>query len=205
MAKVLVACEESQIVCINFRAKGLEAYSCDIEECSGGKPEWHLKGDVRDYLNEDWDAIIAFPPCTDLAVSGAAWFEKKRKEGIQQKSIDFFMLFANNKCQKIAIENPVGIMSTVYRKPDQIIQPYQFGDAFSKKTCLWLKGLPKLQSTNVVDKGEFITYSSGKRMPKWYADAFRLKPKERAKLRSKTFKGIASAMADQWAPVIDRT
>jgi hypothetical protein len=196
--KVLVACEESQSVTSEFRKLGHEAYSCDIEPCSGGHPEWHLQQDVSPLLEQDWGMIIAFPPCTHLAVSGAAWFEQKRKDGRQKQGIDFFMLFANAKCPKVAIENPVGIMSNVWRKPDQIIQPFQFGEPFSKKTCLWLKGLPKLVPTLIVERGEQTTYSSGKSMPKWYADAFKLPPKERAKVRSKTFPGIATAMATQW-------
>jgi site-specific DNA-cytosine methylase len=196
--KILVACEESQAVTKRLRALGHEAYSCDIQECSGGHPEWHIFGDVVPELQKQWDMIIAFPPCTDLAVSGAAWFEQKRKDGRQQASIDFFMLFANANCERIAIENPVGIMSTQWRKPDQIIQPYQFGDAFEKKTCLWLKGLPKLEPTNIVEPPKRTEFASGRSMPTWYADAWRLKPKERAKLRSKTFDGIAQAMADQW-------
>lgn len=197
--KILVACEESQAVTIELRKLGHDAYSCDIQECSGGHPEWHIQGDVVPELQKEWDMIIAFPPCTDLAVSGAAWFEQKRKDGRQQASIDFFMLFANAKCGRIAIENPVGIMSTHWRKPDQVIQPYQFGDAFEKKTCLWLKGLPKLEPTNIVEPPKRTEFASGRSMPTWYADAWRLKPKERAKLRSKTFLGIAKAMAEQWA------
>lgn len=196
--KILVACEESQVVTNEFRKLGHEAYSCDIETCSGGHPEWHLQQDVSPLLNNNWDMIIAFPPCTHLAASGAAWFERKRKDGRQQQGIDFFMLFANAKCSRIAIESPVGIMSTVWRKPDQIIHPYQFGEPFSKKTCLWLKGLPNLTPTNIVGKGEQVKYSSGRSMPKWYADALKLPPKERARLRSKTFQGIANAMAEQW-------
>ena len=196
--KVLVACEESQAVTKEFRAKGHEAYSCDIIECSGGHPEWHIMRDVREILVEEWDMIIAFPPCTDLAVSGAAWFEEKRKDGRQQASIDFFMLFANHPCEKIAIENPVGIMSSKWRKPDQIIQPYEYGHPESKKTCLWLKGLPKLMPTKIVEQGERVTFASGKSMPKWYADAWKLPKEERARLRSKTFPGIAKAMAEQW-------
>ena len=200
--KVLVACEESQAVTIEMRKIGIEAWSCDIEPCSGGHPEWHLQQDVIPLLKQDWGIIIAFPPCTHLAVSGAAWFKEKRKDGRQQQGIDFFMKFANCKCKKIAIENPVGIMSTVWRKPDQIIQPYEFGEPYSKKTCLWLKGLPKLKQTKIVNKGKQIKYPSGKSMPKWYADAFKLPPKERAKIRSKTFSGIAKAMAEQWGKEI---
>lgn len=197
--KVLIACEESQAVCKAFRAKGHEAYSCDILPCSGGHPEWHIQGDVLPLLEQEWDIIIAHPPCTHLAVSGAAHFAKKRADGRQQEGIDFFMKFTNAGCKKIVIENPVGIMSSIWRKPDQIIQPYQFGEPFSKKTCLWLKGLPVLRHTKLVDKGERITFASGKSMPKWYSDAFRLPPKERSIARSRTFQGIAYAMAEQWS------
>jgi site-specific DNA-cytosine methylase len=190
---VLVACEESQAVTIELRNLGHEAFSCDILECSGGHPEWHIQGDVVPLLDNDWDMIIAFPPCTHLAVSGARHFEQKRRDGRQQNGIDFFMKFANAKCDKICIENPVGIMSSVWRKPDQIIQPWQFGDPFSKTTCLWLKGLPRLNHTEIVDKGEFVTFKSGRRMSKWFADSF-----GDGKKRSKTFRGIAKAMAEQW-------
>jgi site-specific DNA-cytosine methylase len=196
--KVLVACEESQEVTKAFRELGHEAYSCDILDCSGGHPEWHIKGDVTPILEQEWDMIIAFPPCTHLASSGAKWFEEKRKDGRQQEGIDFFMLFANAKCDKIAIENPVGIMSTKWRKPNQKVQPYWFGEPFQKTTCLWLKGLPELVPTDMVDKGEMITFDSGRVMPKWYSDAYRLPPEERAKIRSKTFTGLAKAMAEQW-------
>ena len=197
--KILVACEESQAVTTELRALGHEAYSCDILECSGGHPEWHLQQDVTELLKQKWDMIIAFPPCTHLAVSGAAWFEEKRKDGRQQQGIDFFMLFTDIDCPKVAIENPIGIMSKIYRKPNQIIQPWQFGDEFQKSTCLWLKGLPELKPTKIVGRGEFITHKSGKRKPKWFADAFKLSPEERAKARSKTFPGIARAMAEQWS------
>lgn len=199
--KVLLACEESQAVTREFRALGHEAYSCDILPTSGNNPEWHIQDDVTKILNDEWDLIIAFPPCTHLASSGAAWFEAKRKDGRQQEGIDFFNLFTNLDCPKVAIENPVGIMSTKYRKPDQIIQPYQFGDEYRKSTCLWLKGLPKLKPTNLVSMGEQITYKSGTTMPKWYAEAWKLSPAERSKVRSKTFPGIAQAMASQWSNV----
>jgi len=185
-----------------MRKHGHEAYSCDIQECSGGHPEWHIKGDAIPLLNGfckfqtmdgewhevggKWDMIIAFPPCTDLASSGARWFEEKRKDGRQQKSINFFMMFANADCERIAIENPVGIMSTVYRKPDQIIQPWQHGDGEQKATCIWLKNLPKLKPTQIVEGREQRVW----RMPP---------SEERAKLRSKTYSGIARAMAEQWA------
>lgn len=148
--RILVACEESQAVTIEMRRLGHEAYSCDIQECSGGHPEWHLQQDVVPLLTEKWEMIIAFPPCTDLAVSGARWFPQKQKDGRQQRSIEFFMRFANADCQRVAIENPIGIMSSKYRKPDQIIQPWMFGHGETKATCLWLKGLPKLIPTNIV-------------------------------------------------------
>ena len=199
--RVLVACEESQAVTIELRKLGHEAYSCDIEPCSGGHPEWHLQQDVLPLLKEKWDMIIAFPPCTHLAVSGAAWFKEKIADGRQQQGIDFFMEFANCDCKKVVIENPIGIMSTNWRKPNQIIQPYQFGEPFEKKTCLWLKGLNELIPTNIIDPPQRVKYESGKSMPKWYADAWKLPPKERARLRSKTFPGIAKAIAEQWGGI----
>ena len=162
-----------------------------------------MDGSVHDIAGR-WDLIIAHPPCTDLAVSGAAWFAEKQHDMRQQKSCVFFMYFALAHCKRIAIENPIGIMSTVYRKPDQIIHPWQFGDPYEKTTCLWLKGLPKL-IPEITDKPaleyfEWIDKKTGKlkRQPKWFADAFKLPPEERAKVRSKTFPGIARAMADQW-------
>ena len=201
---VLVACEESQRVCAAFREKGHNAFSCDILPCSGGHPEWHTQGDVLPLLKnpdvdgwyfctmdnvthhiEKWDLIIAFPPCTHLAVSGARYFEQKRKDGRQQQGIDFFMEFTKADCEKIAIENPIGIMSTHYRKPDQIIQPWMFGHGETKATCLWLKNLPKLEPTNIV---------GGREQRIW-----RMPPgPERAKERSKTYEGIAKAMANAW-------
>lgn len=196
--KILVACEESQAVTIELRKLGHEAYSCDVVPCTGGHPEWHFEQDVLPLLKESWDMVIAFPPCTHLAVSGAAHFEKKRKDGRQQQGIDFFLNFTRlDHIPRVAIENPVGIMSGRWRKPDQIIQPWQFGDSFSKKTCLWLKGLPQLEPTKIVDPGEFVEWidkKSGKkkRMPKWYSD------NKDAGIRSKTFPGIAKAMATQW-------
>jgi len=202
MGKVLIACEESQRVTIEMRALGIEAYSCDILPCSGGHPEWHLQQDVTPLLGEVWDMIIAFPPCTHLAVSGAAWFERKRLDGRQQQGIDFFLLFANANCDKIAIENPVGIMSSLWRKPDQYIQPYEFGDPVTKKTCLWLKNLPLLVSTNIVDRGERIKLPSGKTMSKWFAETSNLPHSERSRARSKTFPGIAKAMAEQWGVLV---
>lgn len=183
--KVLVACEESQAVTIAFRKLGHEAYSCDTDPCSGGHTEWHLQQDVIPLLKQEWDMIIAFPPCTHLAVSGARWFDEKRKDGRQQKAIEFFMRFTKSKCKKISIEQPIGIMSTKYRKPDQIIQPWQFGHGETKSTCLWLKGLPLLLPTKIVE---------GREQRIW-----KLPPsKDRSSLRSKTYAGIAKAMAEQW-------
>jgi site-specific DNA-cytosine methylase len=202
--KILVACEESQAVTIELRKLGHEAFSCDLLPCSGGYPEWHLQQDVFEVINQEWDMMIAFPPCTDLAVSGARHFERKRADGSQQRSIKFFMDLVNAPIEKIAIENPIGIMSSEYRKPNQIIQPWQFGDKAQKSTCLWLKNLPKLEHTNIVEKGEFFEFVSKKgekkRMPMWYYKALQdaKTPEQRRTLRSKTFKGIAEAMANQW-------
>jgi len=197
--RVLVACEESQIVTKEFRRLGVEAFSCDILPCSGGEPQWHIQDDVRNVLKENnYNAVIAFPPCTHLASSGARWFPEKRKDGRQQSGIDFFMFFVNLDVEKVVIENPVGIMSTIYRKPDQIINPYQFGDSFMKNTCLWIKGLPKLKHTNLVERGQMIKMSNGKFMNKFHYDTFKLPANERSRVRSKTFPGIAKAMAEQW-------
>ena len=218
--RILVACEESQNVTNELRKLGHEAYSCDIQMHSGSHDEWHICQDVLpllngfckfktvdgDYheINSKWDMIIAFPPCTDLCVSGARHFAKKQADGRQQRSIDFFMKFVNADCDKIAIENPIGIMSTKYRKPNQIIQPWQFGDKYSKSTCLWLKNLPLLVPTKIVEKGEFIEFidknGKKKRQAKWYYEALKNSKNaaERAKIRSKTFPGIANAMATQW-------
>ena len=195
--KVLVACECSGAVRDAFLGLGHDAWSCDILECESD-PKNHLQCDVFTVLNNGWDLMIAHPPCTDLAVSGARWFKEKRADGSQQRSIDFFMALAEANINKICVENPVSIMSKEWRKPDQIIQPWMFGDEASKKTCLWLKNLPLLKPTNIVGKGEMITYASGRTMPKWYADAFRLPKEARSKLRSRTFPGIAHAMATQW-------
>lgn len=184
--RVLVACEESQAVTIEFRKRGHEAYSCDVLPCSGGHPEWHIQDDVLKRLDDGWDCMVSFPPCTDLAVSGARWFKEKQKDGRQKASVEFFMKMVKAPIPKIAIENPVGIMSRLYRKPDQIIQPWQFGHGETKATCLWLKGLPLLRPTNIVD---------GREQKIW-----RMGPSpERGKLRSKTFPGIARAMATQWS------
>ena len=219
--KVLVACEESQAVTKEFRALGHEAYSCDIIECSGGHPEWHIKQDVLPLLGGNcefvsmdeqshsihgkWDMIIGFPPCTYLTVTGNRWFNVERygEKAIQREkdrydAIKFFMSFANANCDRIAIENPVGIMSRTWRKPDQIIQPYMFGDPERKGTCLWLKGLPELKPTNIVEP-QVIVYKNGRGTDSpWHMNTLGLPKAERAKLRSKTFAGIAKAMAEQW-------
>ena len=210
--KVLVACEESQAVCKAFRELGHEAYSCDIQDCSGGHPEWHIKGDVLPLLNGsckmvteggqevqidgEWDLIIAHPPCTDIAVSGARWFPEKQKDFRQQKAIVFFMQMALARCKRIAVENPVGIMSNIYRKPDQIIQPYEYGHPARKTTCLWLYGLPALKPTEIVEP-ELVSYEckNGK-IATFSADYGG--GKDHGKKRSKTYPGIAKAMAEQW-------
>lgn len=219
--KVLVACEESQRVTMEFRKLGHDAYSCDLLDCSGNHPEWHIKKDVTLLLNGNcifntvdgveheisgkWDMLIAFPPCTYLTVTGNRWYnyEKYGDKAIQRMldrndAIKFFMTIANADCDKIAIENPVGIMSTQWRKPDQIIQPYQYGDAYEKRTCLWLKGLPMLSPTKIVEIPDRIQFKSGKTMAKWYVEAGNLSKEQRALVRSKTFPGIAKAMATQW-------
>lgn len=203
--KILVACEESQAVTIELRELGHEAYSCDLLEQSGGHPEWHIKGDaVKEAYSGKYDMMICFTPCTHLAVSGARHFKEKIADGRQQQGIDLFMSFVNAPIDKIAIENPIGIMSTNYRKPNQIIQPWMFGDKAQKSTCLWLKGLPKLEPTDIVEKGEFFEFTSKKgvkkRMAMWYYKALQQAktPAERSTLRSKTFVGIAKAMANQW-------
>lgn len=227
---ILVACEESQEVCKAFRNKGHNAFSCDIIECSGDHPEWHIKGDVLPLLNGNctfktmdgivhkidrkWDMILAFPPCTHLAVSGARHFEKKREDGRQREGVEFFCKFLEADCEKVAIENPIGIISGDYipkwfpdlaekydlpKKPTQIIQPYEYGHAAKKSTCLWLKGLQILKPTNIVEP-DIISYEckNGKtvRFSRHMVQGF--ENGERAKSRSKTFPGIAKAMAETW-------
>ena len=234
--RVLVACEESQRVCTAFRERGHEAYSCDLVECSGGHPEWHIKGDVLPLLDredngnngwhdiyfttmddqehcvEKWDMIIAFPPCTYLTVTGNRWFDVERygEKAIQrakyrEKAIEFFMVFANADCPRIAIENPIGHMSTAWRKPDQIIHPYYFAESEDdencerKSTCLWLKGLDPLRY-EIKYKPRVIQYKNGKGTDSpWHVNTMSLPKEERAKMRSKTYPGIARAMAEQWA------
>ena len=210
--KILVACEESQAVTKELRKLGHEAYSCDILECSGGHPEWHLQQDVRDLLKQKWDMILAFPPCTHLATSGTRHFEKKRLDGRQKEAIEFFMLFEDLDCPKVAIENPVNIIGGEYikkhfpelcekynfRKSDQRIQPYEYGHDAKKTTCLWLKGLPKLIPTEIVEP-RIITLKNGKKFSADYMEGVkRSKAGEGSVARSKTYIGIAKAMATQW-------
>ena len=224
---ILIACEESQTVCNEFRKRGHQAFSCDIQDCSGGHPEYHIKNDIlkvlqtpcifktmngRYYYIEKWDMIIAFPPCTYLTVTGNRWFNEQKygEKAIERKArrnaaIKFFEVFVNSNVEKIAIENPVGIMNTLYRKPDQIIHPYYFalnGDDlfnnYEKRTCLWLKGLPKLTYDIKCEPPARYKAKSGKTMPKWYAELLNEKPEERAKIISKTSPGLAKAMAEQW-------
>lgn len=192
--KILIACEESQAVCKAFRVKGHETYSCDILPCSGGHPEWHIQGDaIEEAYSGKYDMMIAHPPCTDIAVSGAAWFKEKIADGRQQRALDFVQKLMDAPIYKIAIENPVSVISSKIRKPDQIIQPWMFGHTEQKKTCLWLKNLPKLQETKNVYE-EMMTLPKNQRERLHY-----LPPSaDRAKERSKTFQGIADAMAEQW-------
>lgn len=187
MGKVIILCEESQTVCRAFRELGHEAYSCDLLPCSGGHPEWHIQDDaIKVALQYPGALKIAFPPCDHLAVSGARWFPEKRRDGRQQSGIAFFLRMAE-LCN--AVENPIGIMSTLYRKPDQIIQPWQFGHGETKATCLWLRDLPLLKPTNIVEGRE------GK--------VWKMPPSaDRSRLRSVTYAGIAEAMAEQWAGFI---
>lgn len=209
--KVLLACEESQTVAKEFRNLGHEAYSCDIEPCSGGHPEWHLKGDVRDFLDGSWELIIAFPPCTYLTNAGTRHFSRRinpewkvaQREVLREEAAKFFMLFTDLGCPT-AIENPVGYMNRAYRKPDQIIHPYFFGDPFKKRTCLWLHNLPLLRPTNVLPEPQPMYVCQGelsKGKPIGWCEGIRAGKggqKERARQRSKTFPGVASAMAAQW-------
>jgi len=215
--RVLIACEESQTVCKSFRDLGIEAYSCDILPCSGGHPEWHYQDDVFNVIGLGWDLMIAHPPCTMIAGSSVQWlshpedkllpFDERRphpKYPNRRKdmgdSVEFVKSLYGSNIDRVCIENPVGLLSSRWRKSDQIVQPYHFGDEATKTTCLWLKNLPLLKHTNVVGKGDRVVFSSGKSHPKWYADALaKAKTKEeRQTLRSKTFKGIADAMANQW-------
>lgn len=206
--KILVACEYSGVVRDAFRRGGHDAWSCDILP-TDADPTYHIQGDVLEILNDDWDIIIAHPPCTHLAVSGARHFAEKRKDGRQREAINFFMQFANIKCPRVAIENPVCIISSIWRKPDQVIQPYEFGHPYIKTTCLWLKNLPRLKPTNILTKptdgwqnqhfqdGKYKGFKTMDEMGKVLAWN---NPKT-AHIRSKTFQGIADAMAEQWGNI----
>jgi hypothetical protein len=199
--KVLVACEFSGIVREAFNKKGHDVTSCDLLETN--IPGFHIKDDVLKHLNKKWDLMVAFPPCTHLAVSGSKYFKEKQADGRQQSGIDFFMKLANSNIPRIAIENPVGIMSSIWRKPDQIIQPFMFGHPESKKTCLWLKNLPKLKPTNLLSLpscGHWQNQTEGGQNKlihegKWIGYNNPLTPM----LRSITYQGIADAMANQWS------
>lgn len=238
---VLIACEESQAVTIEMRKLGINAFSCDIQECSGGHPEWHICEDVLPLLNGNckfktidrkehsingkWDMIIAFPPCTHLAVSGAPHFKKKRDDGRQKEGIEFFCQFLNADCERIVIENPVNIISGDYvkkwfpelaekyglpKEPTQRIHPWMFGDNFSKNTCLWIKGLnklvPEITEEPPMEWKEWVDKKTGKvkRQNKWYYDALvnSKTAEERSRVRSKTFPGIAKAMAEQFGKTL---
>jgi hypothetical protein len=196
MMRVLLACEESQAVCKEFRALGHEAYSCDILPCSGVHPEWHIQGDVLEQLDKGWDMMIAFPPYTYLTISANKWYkdQPKRKSGVlvgaerreaREDAIKFFLTLYNTDIPMVAIENPIGVMSTRFRKPDQVIQPWMFGHGETKATCLWLRGLPVLHPTNIVEGREQRIHKLSN-------------TKDRPMLRSKTYPGIAKAMATQW-------
>lgn len=215
MKKILVACEESQAITKAFRKLGFEAYSCDLLPCSGGNPEWHIQGDaIEQAYSGKYDMMIAHPPCTYLAVSGARWLYNKdgtkneERYKNQAEALDFVQQLMDAPIEHIAIENPISVISSHIRKPDQIVHPYMFGDKASKSTCLWLKNLPKLEPTNIVEKGEFIEFTSKKgvkkRQPRWYYEALRNAKtlEERRTLRSKTFQGMADAISKQWSCVL---
>nr|WP_321411179.1 hypothetical protein [uncultured Carboxylicivirga sp.] len=205
--RILVACEESQTVTKALRKKGHEAFSCDILPTSGKHPEWHIQGDVIKQLDKGWDMMIAFPPCTFLTVSGNAWMHDPERQKRRKEALAFIRKLMKAPIEKIAIENPVGVISSIIRKPDQIVQPYFFGDNAKKTTCLWLKNLPLLKPTKLLDENK-LEYKHWydkksrrwKRQPLWYYEAFGLSDEDRRKVRSKTFQGIADAMAEQWTP-----
>jgi hypothetical protein len=193
--KVLVACEYSGIVRDAFAAKGHDAWSCDILPTES--PGNHFQGDVLEHLDKGWDLMIAHPPCTHLAVSGARWFtEGKKPWSLQEEALDFVRKLLDAPINKIALENPVSVISTKIRKPNQIIQPFEYGHDVTKKTCLWLKNLPNLKPTKIVKPD--IVLVNGKKMSRMHYESFKLPSKERSKVRSKFYTGIAEAMADQW-------
>lgn len=200
--KVLIACEFSGIVREAFRKHGHDAWSCDLLPTEQEGP--HIKDDILKHLNKNWDLMISHPPCTFLTVTGNKWFKPEYAERFpnrkkdREEAIKFFLTLAQADIPRICVENPVGIMSTIFRKPDQSIQPFHFGHSEPKKTCLWLKNLPLLKPTNMVEAGEYYEYKSGKRVAKWYADLVSLPKEQRTLARSRTFKGIADAMAEQW-------
>ena len=227
MKTLLVACEESQRVCTAFRQRGWEAYSCDIIDCSGGHPEYHIKQDVLPLLNgncdfetcdgvkhhiDRWDMLIAHPPCTELCSAGQHWFSRGIKDPkMREDAVDFFMRFINADCEHIAVENPIGIMSTRYRKPDCVVQPWQFGHSETKATCLWLKNLPSLVPTNIIKKPEggwenqqisngkytgFKNYDENGKILAWNDPRTKV-------IRSRTYIGIAEAMAEQWTKYLE--
>lgn len=200
--KVLVACEFSGTVREAFKKAGHDAWSCDLVPTD--IPGQHIQENVLGIIDQGWDLLIAHPPCTYLTCAGNIWFKPEQRsrfpnrESDRAAAIDFFMSLVDAPVPRICIENPIRIMSTVHEKPTQIIHPWQFGHETTKATCLWLKGLPELIPTNIVSKGSVFTFSSGKKMSKWFYDASLLPPAERAKMRNKTFQGIADAMASQW-------
>ena len=227
MKTLLVACEESQRVCAAFRQRGWEAYSCDIIDCSGGHPEYHIKQDVLPLLNgncdfetcdgvkhhiDRWNMLIAHPPCTELCSAGQHWFSRGIKDPkMREDAVDFFMRFINADCEHIAVENPIGIMSTRYRKPDCVVQPWQFGHPETKATCLWLKNLPSLVPTNIIKKPEggwtnqqisngkytgFKNYDENGKILAWNDPRTKV-------IRSRTYIGIAEAMAEQWTKYLE--
>lgn len=202
--RVLVACEFSGVVRDAFIRGGHDAMSCDLLATEASGP--HYQGSVLDIINDGWDLMIAHPPCTYLTLTGNKWFKPEFADRFptrhqdRENAIEFFMALANAPISKIAIENPIGVMSSRWRKPNQIIQPWQYGFPTTKATCLWLKGLPNLVPTNIVSKGEVVISKSGNRMSRWYYETSKLPLKGgiRAKARSVTFQGIADAMAAQW-------
>jgi hypothetical protein len=222
--RVLIACEESQAVTKAFRKLGIEAFSCDLLPSSGGHPEYHFQEDVFNVIEREpkFDLMVAHPPCTFLAISGSQWlshpedkhlpFDERRpnpkypnRRNDMMESVEFVKRLYNCNIEKVAIENPIGTLSSLWMKPHQIIQPYMFGDEATKSTCLWLKNLPNLEPTNIVGKGEMVEFISAKgikkRQPKWYMDILKeaKTPEQRRTLRSKTFQGIADAIAEQWS------